>query len=445
MNFITKKHLSRRVVLRGMGVSLSLPLLESMVPAQTSLVKTAANPNLRFCGIYIPHGAIMSQWTPAKEGAGFEFKPILSPLEPFRDRLLVISGLEAKVANPAQGESGGDHSRSAAAFLSGARAKHTSGVDVHLNATIDQLIAQKIGQDTLLPSIELGIEDVGYTGICGYGYSCAYVDTIAWETPTKPLPMEVNPQVVFERLFGDGANAEQRVTRRQEDRSILDSITHEAARFRKVIGSSDRRRLDDYLEDVREIERRVQIAVKVSAEAPASDVPVGVPQSFDEHAKLMFDLQALAYKADITRVSTFMYARDNSNHTYPASGVNVSFHGASHHGNKPAAIETFAQINKYHMQLFGYFLDKLRSTPDGDGTLLDHSMVLLGSSMSNANEHDHGPLPMLVAGGAAGRLKGGRHIKFAGNPPHSNLLLGVLEKAGIEQDSYGDSTAKFEI
>jgi hypothetical protein len=212
-----------------------------------------------------------------------------------------------------------------------------------------------------------------------------------------------------------------------------------------VIGSSDRRRLDDYLEDVREIERRVQIAVKVSAEAPASDVPVGVPQSFDEHAKLMFDLQALAYKADITRVSTFMYARDKSNHTYPASGVNVSFHGASHHGNKPAAIETFAQINKYHMQLFGYFLGKLRSTPDGDGTLLDHSMVLLGSSMSNANEHDHGPLPILVAGGAAGRLKGGRHIKFAGNPPHSNLLLGVLEKAGIEQDSYGDSTAKFEI
>jgi hypothetical protein len=445
MNFVTKKHLSRRTVLRGMGVSLSLPLLESMVPAQTPLTNTAAKPNLRFCGIYIPHGAIMSQWTPAKEGTEFEFKPILSPLEPFRDRLLVISGLEAKTANPAPGESGGDHSRSAAAFLSGARAKHTSGVDVHLNTTVDQLIAQKIGQDTLLPSIELGIEDVGYTGICGYGYSCAYVDTISWETPTKPLPMEVNPQVVFERLFGDGADAEQRVARREEDRSILDSITHEAARFRKVIGSSDRRRLDDYLEDVREIERRVQIAVKVSAEAPASDVPVGVPQSFDEHAKLMFDLQALAYKADITRVSTFMYARDNSNHTYPASGVNVSFHGASHHGNKPSAIETFAQINKYHMQLFAYFLGKLRSTPDGDGTLLDHSMVLLGSSMSNANEHDHGPLPMLVAGGAAGRLKGGRHVKFAGNPPHSNLLLGVLEKAGVEEVSYGDSTAKFEI
>lgn len=445
MTFVTRKHIPRRTFIRGMGVTLALPLLDSMVPAQTPLTKTAATPTSRFCGIYVPHGAIMSQWTPAKVGAGFEFKPILSPLEPLRDHLLVISGLEAKTANPAPGESGGDHSRSAAAFLSGARAKHTSGVDVKLNATIDQIIARKIGQDTLLPSIELGIEDVGYTGICGYGYSCAYVDTISWETPTKPLPMEVNPLVVFERLFGDGANAEQRLARRQEDRSILDSITHDVAKFRKVIGSNDRQRLDDYLEDVREIERRVQIAVKVSAEAPATDVPVGVPQSFDEHCKLMFDLQALAYKADITRVSTFMYARDNSNHTYPASGVNVSFHGASHHGNKPAAIETFAQINKYHMQLFAYFLEKLRSYPDGDGTLLDHSMVLLGSSMSNANEHDHAPLPVLVAGGASGGLKGGRHLKFEGNPPISNLLLGILEKAGIEQPSFGDSTAKFDI
>jgi len=257
--------------------------------------------------------------------------------------------------------------------------------------------------------------------------------------------MEVNPQAVFERLFGDGSNAKQRLTRRQEDESILDSITQDVARFRKGIGTGDRRRLDDYLEDVREIERRVQIAVKVSAEAPTEDVPVGVPQSFDEHCKLMFDLQTLAYKADITRVSTFMYARDNSNHTYPASGVNVSFHGASHHGNKPAAIETFATINKYHMQLFAYFLDKLRSTPDGDGTLLDHSTILLGSSMSNANEHDHAPLPILVAGGASGKIKGGRHLKFADSPPISNLLLSLLHKSGVEQNSIGDSTEKLEI
>ncbi len=442
---ITKKHLPRRTFLRGVGATIALPLLDSMIPAQTPLAKTAASPKSRFCGIYVPHGAIMKQWTPDKEGAGFAFKPILSPLEPFRDQLMVISGLEAKTAGPAVGESGGDHSRSAAAFLSGARAKHTSGVDVYLNTTIDQIIARKIGQDTLLPSIELGIEDVGYTGICGYGYSCAYVNTIAWETPTRPLPMEVNPQVVFERLFGDGSNPTQRVARKKEDRSILDSITHDVARVRKEVGPGDRNRLDDYLEDVREIERRLQIAAKVSEEAPNTEIPVGVPQSFDQHCKLMFDLQAIAYTADITRVSTFMYARDNSNHTYPDSGVNVSFHGASHHGNKPAAIETFAKINKYHMQLFAYFLDKLRKTPDGDGNLLDHSTILLGSSMSNANEHDHGPLPMLVAGGGSGSLKGGRHLMFPGNPSQANLLLALLDKVGIQQESYGDSTAKLNI
>jgi len=445
MTFVAKKHLPRRTFLRGMGVTLALPLLDSMVPAQTPLSKTAASPKSRFCGIYVPHGAIMKQWTPATVGTGFEFKPILAPLEPFRDRLLIVSGLEAKTAGPAVGESGGDHSRSAAAFLSGARAKHTSGVDVYLGETIDQIIAHKISQDTLLPSIELGIEDVGYTGICGYGYSCAYVNTISWETPTKPLPMEVNPQVVFERLFGDGSNPAQRLARRQEDRSILDSITHDVARFRKVIGPGDRGRLDDYLEDIREIERRLQVAVKVSAEAPTEELPVGVPQSFDEHCKLMFDLQALAYKADITRVSTFMYARDNSNHTYPDSGVNVSFHGASHHGNKPAAIDTFAKINTYHMKLFAYFLEKLRSTPDGDGNLLDHSLILLGSSMSNANEHDHAPLPVLVAGGAAGQLKGGRHIKAADNTPMPNLLVGVLDKFGIHQENVGESTGKVEV
>jgi hypothetical protein len=445
MTFITRKHLPRRTFLRGVGVTLALPLLDAMLPAETPLAKTAASPKMRFCGIYVPHGAIMNQWTPDAEGSGFKFKPILSPLEPFRDRLCIVSGLEAKTAGPAVGESGGDHSRSAAAFLSGARPKHTSGVDVHLETTIDQIIAKKIGQDTLLPSIELGIEDVGYTGICGYGYSCAYVDTISWAAPTTPLPMEVNPQVVFERLFGDGSNAAQRVARRQEDRSILDSITHDVARFQKVIGASDRRRLDDYLTDVREIERRLQIAVKVSEAAPSSEVPVGVPQSFDEHCKLMYDLQALAFKADITRVSTFMYARDNSNHTYPDSGVSVSFHGASHHGNKPAAIDTFTKINKYHMQLFAYFLDKLRSTPDGDGNLLDHSMILLGSSMSNANEHDHDPLPMLVAGGAAGKLKGDRHLRFADRTPHSNLLLSLLDKAGVQRESFGDSAGKLEI
>jgi hypothetical protein len=443
--FITRKHLDRRTFLRGAGVMMGLPLLESMVPAQTPLAKTAANPVSRFCGIYVPHGAIMSQWTPDEEGSGFTFKPILSPLESVREHLTIVSGLAAAPAGPAPGESGGDHSRSAAAFLSGSRAKHTSGADVYLGTTIDQLIARKIGQDTLLPSLELGIEDVGYTGICGYGYSCAYVDTISWATPTRPLPMEVNPQVVFERLFGDGSNAGQRLRKRQEDSSILDSIMKDVAHYRTVIGPGDRRRLDDYLEDVREIERRVQIGMKVSGDAPDSSLPMGVPQSFDAHCKLMFDLQALAWKADITRVSTFMYARDNSNHTYPDSGVTVSFHGASHHGNKPAAIETFAQINKYHMQLFGYFLEKLRATPDGDGSLLDHATILLGSSMSNANEHDHAPLPLLVAGGASGRTKGGRHLRFKENTPLSNLLVSLLDKSGLPTERLGDSTGPLEI
>jgi len=426
-------------------VAVGLPLLDAMLPAQTQLSKTAARPKTRFCGIYVPHGAIMKQWTPEAEGTAFSFTPILSPLEPLRDRVTIISGLAAAPAGPAPGESGGDHSRSAAAFLSGARAKHTSGTDVYLGPTIDQLIAREIGQDTLLPSLELGIEDVGYTGICGYGYSCAYVDTISWATATKPLPMEVNPQVVFERLFGDGSNAAQRVRKRKEDSSILDSVMQDVARYRTVIGPRDRQRLEDYLEDVREIERRVQIGIKLADAAPESTVPRGVPQSFDQHCKLMFDLQALAYKADITRVSTFMYARDNSNHTYPDSGVTVSFHGASHHGNKPDAIDTFARINRYHIQLFAYFLEKLRSTPDGDGTLLDHSMVLLGSSMSNANEHDHAPLPLLVAGGASGRLKGGRHVTFKDNTPLSNLLVTLLDKSGVTADRLGDSTGRLDI
>jgi hypothetical protein len=307
------------------------------------------------------------------------------------------------------------------------------------------VIAQKVGRDTVLPSIEMAIEDVGYTGICGYGYSCAYVNTISWETPTKPLPMEVNPRVVFERLFGDGSTPEQRLARKQEDRSILDSITANVARLKKVLGPNDSSRLNDYLDDVREIERRIQIAEKAAAGLPASDAPSGIPQSFDEHIKLQFDLQVLAFKTDITRVASFMYGRDNTNTTHPASGVTVSHHGASHHSNRPEGIETFTKLNAYFMVVFAHLLNKLQSTPDGDGNLLDHSMILLGSSMANANEHDHAPVPMLVAGGASGRLKGGRHLKFAANTPHSNLMLSLINKAGIPKDTFGDSTGMLEI
>jgi hypothetical protein len=443
--FITKRHIPRRTFLRGAGAAVALPFLEAMLPAQTPLARSAAVPQARFSFIYVPHGAIMKQFTPATEGANFEFTPILKPLEPFKEQVLVVSGLEAAMAGPAPGQSGGDHSRSAAVFLSGARPKHTAGQDVHLGTTLDQVIAKNVGQDTALPSLELGIEDVGYTGICGYGYSCSYVNTISWETPSKPLPMEINPQVVFERLFGDGSTPAERVELKRENRSILDSITHDVARLRVRLGSSDRTRMDDYLDDIREIERRLQMVDKGAANVIEPEVPPGVPQSFDEHAKLMYDLQALAFKADITRVSTFMYARDNSNRLFPESGVTAPFHSASHHSDRPAGIETFAKINRYHIDLLAHFLDRLRSTPDGDGTLLDHSLILLGSTMSNGNEHDHAPLPMVVAGGASGRLKGGRHLRFPERTPLSNLLLSVLDKAAIPRESFGDSTEQLTI
>jgi hypothetical protein len=443
--FLTKRHIPRRTLLRGAGAAVALPFLESMLPAQTRLASSAANPVSRASFIYIPHGAIMSQWTPAQQGTRFDLPPILQSLEPFRDQLTVVSGLEAAMAGPATGESGGDHSRSAAVFLSGARPKHTAGSDVYLGTTVDQLVARKIGQDTPLPSLELGIEDVGYTGICGYGYSCSYLNTISWETPTKPLPMEINPQVVFERLFGDGATAEERIERKRQDRSILDSITHDVARLKKQIGSSDRTRLTDYLDDIREIERRLKLAENAGADSTQAETPIGIPQSFDEHVKLMYDLQVLAFKAEITRVSTFMYSRDNSNRTFPASGATVPFHGASHHSNRPEAIATYARINAYHISLLGHFLQRLRSTPDGDGTLLDHSLVVLGSTMSNGNEHDHAPLPMLVAGGVSGQLRGGRHLQFAARTPLSNLMLALLHKLGIERESIGDSTGALDI
>jgi hypothetical protein len=440
--FITKKHIPRRTFLQGVGVSVALPLLESMLPAQTLLKNTAANPTSRFGFVYVPHGMIMGEFTPATEGANFEITNVLGPLEPFRDQLHVVSGLEAA---PAGDGSGGDHMRSAAAYLSGAPPQRNAGENAYLGTTIDQLIAQKIGQDTPLPSLELGIEDTSYTGVCDDGYSCAYMNTISWATPRKPLPMERNPLVVFERLFGDGSTAEQRLARRKEDRSILDSVTHDVARLGKVIGPSDRTRLNEYLDEVREIERRLQTVGKATADLSAPDSPAGVPQSWDEHAKLMYDLQALAYKADITRVSTFMYSRDKINRTFPDSGVTVGFHSASHTSGAPAAKKIFAQMNRYHMQVLAHFLEKLKSTPDGDGTLLDHSLIMLGSTMSNGDVHDHAPLPVVVVGGASGQLKGGRHTRYPAHTPLSNLLLTVLHKAGIPKESVGDSTETLEI
>jgi uncharacterized protein DUF1552 len=439
--FITQKALPRRTFLRGMGVSVALPLLDAMVPAATALAQTAARPRSRFCGIYVPHGATMDKWTPAQEGTGFAFTETLEPLDKLRDHLTIVSNLSHPMAGGKGSDAGADHARSAAVFLSGA---HPERGTVHSGRTIDQVLADRIGQETPLPSLEVALEEVALN--CGAGYGCSYYNTISWRTPTLPLPMENSPQVVFERLFGDGASAAVRLTRKQQDRSILDAVTDKVARLSGRIDAGDRARLSEYLDNIREIERRIQQATKQSAgnvEIPAA--PVGIPEAFEDHIKLMFDLQVLAYQAEITRISTMMYARDTSGAVYPGSGVRDGFHTASHHSNARARMDTFAQINKYHVRMLGYFLEKLKATPDGDGTLLDHAVVLYGSSMSNGNQHDHDPLPILVAGGAAGQLKGGRHLVFPAHTPMSNLMLSLLDKLGAHQEQFGDSTGRLEI
>jgi len=441
MAFITKKYLSRRTLLRGLGVSVALPLLDSMVPAQTPLAKSAAASKSRLSCIYVPHGATMDKWTPAAENKAFEFTEILTPLEKFRDRISIVSNLAHPAAGGVGSDAGADHARSAAVFLSGV---HPEKDSIRVGTTIDQIAAQRIGQDTPLPSIELSVEEVALS--CGSGYACAYSNTISWKTPTIPLPMENNPQVVFEKLFGDGSNNADRLARKQQSRSLLDSVMDQVATLQRDLPASDRTKLGEYLDDVREIERRIQKAEnQIPVDLKLPEAPVGVPESFDEHFKIMFDLQVLAFRAEITRVASMMYARDTSGAVYPQSGIRDGFHVASHHSNNRANMDKFALINKYHVEMLAYFLDKLKSTPDGDGNLLDHSMILYGSSMSNGNQHDHDPLPILLAGGASGQLNGGRHMKYAPHTPMSNLLLSMLDKLGIQADQHGDSNAKLEI
>jgi hypothetical protein len=441
--FIAKKHISRRAVLRGAGIALSLPLLDSMIPAQTPLAKTAAVPPTRFSGIFVPHGMAPGYWVPEKTGEGFDFTPIFKPLEPFRDNTVIMSGLWSKSAEPPPGVTGADH-WVAAAYLCADKPKKTAGADIRDGTTIDQLIAQKIGRDNLLPSLQLGVEDPGANSSnCGEGYSCAYTNSISWMTPTKPLPMEINPQVVFERLFGDGATQQERADRREFDRSILDSVLQDATRFKREVGASDRNRLDAYLEDVREIERRLEIAAKSSAAAPATSVPYGVPASFDEHIKLQFDLLALAFQGDITRVSTVLYARDLTARTYPESGTNTGFHAGSHHAENPDRIKDYSKINTYHIKCLAYLVEKLRSVKEGEGTLLDHSLILYGTNMGNSNQHLHFDVPHVLIGGASGQLKGGRHLAYpAKTVPTGNLLLSTLDFFGIHQESIGDSTGQ---
>jgi hypothetical protein len=441
MNFLTKRHLSRRAMLRGAGAMLALPLLDSMIPAGVARAATA-QPRSRLACIYVPHGAVMSKWTPAQVGTGFEFPDTLKPLEPFRELINVVSGLYLPNAYGQDASAGANHTRSSAVYLTGA--KPGTGSEAELGVSADQIAAKHISQDAPLPSLELSIEDGSLS--CGTGLSCAYRNTIAWQTPKSPLPMENNPQVVFERLFGDGSTADERAERRAEARSLLDSITGEVASLQRKLPAGDRTRLDRYLTDVREVERRIALAAQqVPQGLKLPTAPSGIPDDFEAHIKLMFDLQVLAWQADVTRVTTLMFAKEVSNAVYPASGIRDPFHNLSHHSNIPDNIAKLAQLNQYHVKTFAYLVRKLKETPDGDGSLLDHSILMYGSGMSNSNQHDHDPLPIVLAGGAGGKLKGGRHIKAGPKTPLSNLLLAMLEKLGVPDQSFGDSTGAVEI
>lgn len=446
--FLAKKHISRRTVLRGAGAMLSLPLLDAMIPAATALAQTAAKGKPRFVGCFVPHGMAPGYWVPKTEGALDAELPFnWKPLEPFRNQTVILSGLHSRSAEPPPGVTGADH-WVAAAFLCANKPKKTTGADVYAGTTIDQLIAQKIGQENLMPSMQLAVEDPGASSSnCGEGYSCTYTNTISWSSPTSPLPMELNPQVVFERMFGDGSTADQRSSRRKRDSSILDSLTGSLTRLRSDVSVSDRQRLDDYATNVREIERRLQIAMKASTVAPENmAVPIGVPQTFDEHIKLQFDLMALAFQADITRVGTLLFARDLTGRTYPESEAPTSgFHGVSHHGEDPRRIAELSKINVYHVKMLAHLVERLAKTQDGDGTLLDQSLVLYGSNMGNSNQHVHYDVPHVLIGGANGKMKGGRHLAYPTKTiPTGNLLLSVLDKFDIHQDNIGDSTGRLE-
>jgi len=457
MNFITKKHLSRRAVLRGMGATLALPLLDSMIPAQTPLSKTAAAPKTRLCCIEMVHGAAGSTvegsnkhyWSPEKEGRDFEFSQTLSPLEPYREYITIVSDTDLNPATAhSTAEEGADHFRSSAVYLTAAHPKMTEGSDYCAGTSIDQIYAQQFGQDTPLPSIQLCIEMVDASGACDYGYACVYADTISWASPTSPLPMTIDPRMAFEALFGDGGTPEERAARSKVNRSILDWISHDVARLQKGLGAGDRSRLNAYLEDVREIERRIQRIEKYNASGESRALPaapLGVPDSYEEHVRLMFDLQALGFMTDTTRVSAFKLSRDVSGRVWPESGVKTPFHNCSHHGETPARVAEFAKLNRYHVSMILYFLEKLKNTPDGDGNLLDHSMIMYGSPMGDSNVHNHKRVPIFLAGHASGQLKGNLHLRTRDGTPMANILLTMLHKLGVSQESLGDSTGDLAI
>ncbi len=437
---ITKHSLPRRTFLRGVGASLALPLLDSMVPAFAAVRSSAAKPVPRLFTGYVPNGVIMDQWTPAAEGALTDLPATLQPLTPFQDKLLIVSGLADAPAFPLPGEGTGDHVRAAATFLTGVHPKKTDGPDIRGGTSMDQIAAGVLGTETVLTSLELAIDPNELIGACEAGWSCAYANTLSWRNPTNPLPMENQPRAVFERLFGDTDNTTPaaRLARIQEDRSILDSLVHEVADFQRVLGPGDRIKVTQYLDAIRDIERRIQLAEAQShRELPELARPSGgIPDTFAEHARVMLDLQVLAFQADLTRVITFMMSREVSPRTYPELGIPDPHHGLSHHQNRPEQMAKLAKLNRHHIEQIAYFMDRLAATPDGDGTLLDQVLLQYGSGISDGNQHLHVNLPVIVAGA----VEGGRHLRVAEETPLTNLQLAVLDKLGVPTEKLGDST-----
>jgi hypothetical protein len=433
-DYITRKSLPRRTFLRGVGAALSLPLLDAMVPA----LAAQAKPSMRLGYVFIPMGADLSRWTPPGGETLDALSPILSPLEPVKKHVCVVTNTELQNAYPAT------HSSSNSAFLSAARAKHTESSDYRLGTTADQIAAQAIGRDTRLPSLELAMDLLQTSGQCDNGYACVYQNNLSWSSPTTPLPAEAHPRLVFEKLFGEGGSLDERRAALRKRASLLDFVKDDIRRLERSLGPADVAKVSQYLEAVREVERRVQKAETEAVEHPLPDLerPVGVPASYGDHARLMFDLQVLALQGDITRVITFQLARETSNRTYPEIGVPDPHHPLSHHGNDPQKIERMSRINKFHVSLFAEYLRKLKDTPDGDGSLLDHSVILYGSGMGNPNVHDHINLPILVAGSAAGGLRGGRHFRYERPVPLANVHLTLLDRVGVRIDRFADSSGR---
>ena len=445
---IFNKAIPRRAFLRGAGASLALPFLDAMVPAFATARTPAANQSARFAVVYVPNGIIMDRWTPAVEGSGFRFTPTLEPLAPFRDQLLVLSGLAQNQSLAQPGESGGQHSRASAVFLTGVHPKRTEGSDIHAGISVDQVIAKEFGKHTQLASLEVALDNNAVAGTCDTGYSCAYSNTLCWRGATNPMPMENRPRAVFERLFGDSEtnNPAEQQLENQYARSLLDSVAAQLNRLLKDLGPGDRSKLNEYIDAIRDVERRIQTAEQQPArELPVMERPVGVPAVFSDHCKLMIDLQVLAYQADLTRVITFMMAREQSTRVYNELGFSDSHHPLTHHQHDAVKIDKVAKIDLLHIKMFAYLLERLRATPDGGGNLLDASTIVYGSCISDGNMHVYHDLPVLVAGGWAGKMKVGRHLRYPQNTPMTNLYLTILETFGIPMERFGDSTGKLDL